>query len=102
MPYPVLSGTNHTLCGVHALPGRSPLSGKRTESTRGFTPGPLTANLTGCARKLQVGFKQLTPAAVGRKNENTLTGAGGPVETNSIGFAPWPRRVPLPQKRNQI
>ena len=31
----------HTLFGVHALPGGSPLSGKRTESTRGFTPGPL-------------------------------------------------------------
>ena len=56
LPYPVSSETKHTLCGVHALPGGSPLSGKRTESARGKAPGPLTANLTGSARKLQVGL----------------------------------------------
>ena len=74
LPYPVLSETKHILCGVHALPGGSPLSGKRTESARAFgqlmwlrldlievspghfDPGPLTANLTGSARKLQVGL----------------------------------------------
>ena len=36
LPYTVLLGTKHTLCGVHALPGGSPLSGKRTESARAF------------------------------------------------------------------
>ena len=39
----LLSGTKHTLCGVHALPGGSPLSGKRTESARAC--GPWTRGL---------------------------------------------------------
>ena len=48
------------------------------------------------------GLEMLPPAAVVRENGNALTGAGGPVETDRIGFAPQPRRVPLPQKRNEI
>ena len=39
MPYTVLSGTKHTLCGVHALPGGSSRFAKsEPKSTRGFAP----------------------------------------------------------------
>ena len=42
------------------------------------------------------------PAAVGREKENTLAGAGGPVETDRVVYVLRPRRVPPPQKRNEI
>ena len=42
------------------------------------------------------------PAAVVRENRKTLIGAGGPVVTDRVVLAFLPRRVPLPQKRNEI
>ena len=42
------------------------------------------------------------PAAVVRENRKTLIGAGGPVVTDRVVLVFLPRRVPLPQKRNEI
>ena len=56
------------------------------KSTRGSTPGPLTAALKGSARKLQVCCKCRLLQLLDGRRVKTLIGAGGPIETDHYSY----------------